>query len=203
MNPINQKIKKLIDEGLKKSMSYPQYRDFVTRLVAKESTSGALKTDELIYYTRLNDRRMRRWDKTIKISKAHEDQIKSFAKPSTWLVLTESWCGDAAHLIPVINKVAQLNPNIDLHIVLRDEHLMLMDAFLTHQARAIPKLIMIDNTTKEVRHAYGPRPSIATQMVDDYKTKHKKLTPEFKENLQVWYNKNKGQNTIEDLVNLL
>jgi hypothetical protein len=25
------------------------------------------------------------------------------------------------------------------------------------------------------------------------------LTPEFKEELQVWYNKNKGQNIIEDI----
>lgn len=203
MNPINQNIKKIIKESINKSMSYTQYRDFVTQLVAEASTSGELKTEELIYFTKLNDRRMRRWDKTIKINETHEAQIKMFSRPTTWLVITESWCGDAAHIIPVINKVAQLNPNIDLKLVLRDENPQLMDAFLTNQARAIPKLIMIDNKTNEVMHTFGPRPSIATQMVNDYKTKHNKLTPEFKENLQVWYNNNKGQNTIEDLVNLL
>ena len=78
-----------------------------------------------------------------------------------------------------------------------------MDAFLTNGGRAIPKLIMVDNETNEVKNTFGPRPSQATQMVIDYKTEHGILTPEFKEDLQRWYNKNKGQNVIEDLVNLL
>jgi len=32
---------------------------------------------------------------------------------------------------------------------------------------------------------------------------HGTITPEFKEILQQWYNKDKGQSTIEDLVKLL
>jgi thiol-disulfide isomerase/thioredoxin len=118
-------------------------------------------------------------------------------------VITESWCGDAAHVNPVINKVAEQNPNIDLKFVLRDENPELMDVFLTNGGRAIPKLIMIDNVSGEVTNTFGPRPSIVTQMVVDYKTEHGMLTPEFKEDLQLWYNKNKGQNIIEDLVSLL
>ena len=62
---------------------------------------------------------------------------------------------------------------------------------------------MVDNNSKEVLNTFGPRPSEATQMVVNYKEEHGMLTPEFKEDLQRWYNKNKGQNVIEDLVNLL
>jgi hypothetical protein len=40
-------------------------------------------------------------------------------------------------------------------------------------------------------------------MVNEYKTKHGALTPEFKEELQAWYNKNKGQNIISDIMALL
>ena len=40
-------------------------------------------------------------------------------------------------------------------------------------------------------------------MVLDYKTEHGSLTPEFKEDLQGWYNKNKGQNIISDIISLL
>ncbi|MFT6755556.1 MAG: hypothetical protein ACJAV9_001041, partial [Urechidicola sp.] len=50
---------------------------------------------------------------------------------------------------------------------------------------------------------YGPRPSDATELVNEYKQKHGKLTPEFKEDLQRWYNKDKGQNTLDDLIKLL
>ena len=196
-------VKNIIEESTKNSISYLQYRELVGQLVALESTTGDTKTEDLVNYTMLNDRRMKRWDKTVKVSPEHQAIIKSVTKASTWILITESWCGDAAHVVPVINKVAELNPNIDLRIVLRDEHPELMDTFLTNGGRAIPKLIMIASETNEVKNTFGPRPSQATQMVIDYKTEHGTLTPEFKEDLQRWYNKNKGQNVIENLVNLL
>ncbi|NNK83623.1 MAG: thioredoxin family protein [Flavobacteriaceae bacterium] len=196
-------VKELINSSINKGISYNKYRALIEELVESNSTTGDLKTEDLVNYTKLNDRRMRRWDKTVKVTPEHEAIIKSYEKPTTWLVITESWCGDAAHVNPVISKVAELNSNIDLKFVLRDENPDLMDAFLTNGGRAIPKLIMIDNASGEVSKTFGPRPSIATQMVVDYKTEYGMLTPEFKEDLQLWYNKNKGQNIIDDLVNLL
>ena len=118
-------------------------------------------------------------------------------------MLTESWCGDAAHIMPVINKVAELNDNINYKIVLRDENEALMNQFLTNGGKSIPKLIMIDDETNEVVNTFGPRPSVATQFVNNYKAEHGKLTPEFKEDLQRWYNKDKGQSTIKDLAALI
>ena len=121
----------------------------------------------------------------------------------TFLVITESWCGDGAHVLPVINKVAESNPNIDLKIVFRDEHPELMDNFLTNGSRSIAKLIILDADTLEVINTFGPRPSVATKLVDNYKAEHGSLTPEFKEDLQRWYNKDKGQTTLNDLIELL
>lgn len=195
--------KNIIKESTNKSISYSQYRTLVEQLVELESTTGDSKTEELVNYTKLNDRRMKRWDKTVKVSNDHKAIIESYTKSVTWLLITESWCGDAAHVVPVINKVADLNSKIDLKLVLRDEHPELMDAFLTNGGKAIPKLIMVDNNSKEVLSTFGPRPSEATQMVVDYKEEYGMLTLEFKEDLQRWYNKNKGQNVIEDLVSLL
>ena len=175
----------------------------VEELTLNNSTTGLEKTEALANYTMLNNRRIKRWDKTIKVSENAVNAIKSFNKKTTWLVITESWCGDAAHIMPVINKVAQLNANIDYKVVLRDENDALMQQFLTNGGKAIPKLIMIDEETQEVVNTFGPRPTVATNLVNDYKAEHGKLTPEFKEDLQRWYNKDKGQSTIEDLVNLL
>src|SRR5210317_515461 len=124
-------VKELISTSIKNSISYTEYRQLVEQLVSEESTTGELISDDLINYTKLNDRRMRRWDKTVKVSSEHETMIKSFDKPTTWLVITESWCGDAAHVVPVINKVAELNDNIEYRVVLRDENEALMNAFLT------------------------------------------------------------------------
>ncbi|OUR98280.1 thioredoxin family protein [Flavobacteriales bacterium 33_180_T64] len=199
----NISVQNIINDSLKKAISYQDYRTLVNQLVAEKSTTGNEKTEALVNYTMLNDRRMKRWDKTIKISEAIKESVSNFSGNVTWLVITESWCGDAAHVIPVLNKIAELSEYIDLKLVFRDENEELMDEFLTNGGRAIAKLIMIDNTTGEVVNTFGPRPSEAIQLVNNYKVEHGKLTPEFKEELQGWYNKNKGQNIISDVMTLL
>jgi hypothetical protein len=196
-------INKIIEKSLTSSYSYKDYRKLVEELVVQNSTTGNEKTEVLAEYTRLNDRRMKRWDKTLKISDDSREKIKQFNNRITWLVLTESWCGDAAHVIPVINKIADLNDGIDLRLVLRDENEDLMNGYLTNGAKAIPKLIAIDKETGKVVNTFGPRPSEATKLVNDYKEKYGSLTPDFKQDLQIWYNKDKGQTTISDFAKLL
>jgi len=196
-------INDTISDSLKNSFTYADYRILVSKLVEENSTTGNEKTEDLANYTMLNDKRMKRWDKRVKVSDEMRTKIESFNRKITWLVITESWCGDAAHVMPIINKVAELNDNIDFKVVLRDENDALMNQFLTNGGKAIPKLIMIDNTSNDVVDTFGPRPTVATNMVNTYKAEHGMLTPEFKEDLQRWYNKDKGQSTIEDLVNLL
>ena len=197
------KINELIDEGLNRSISYSEYRKLVEDLSIQNSTTGKEKTKSFADYTKLNDRRMKRWDKTLKITDDIKEQVSKFNKKITWLVLTESWCGDAAHVIPVINKLADLNKGIDLRLVLRDENEDLMNAYLTNGGKAIPKLLAIDDQTGKVINTYGPRPSEATKLVNAYKELHGVLSPEFKQDLQIWYNKDKGQTTVSDLMKLL
>ena len=193
----------IIKSSLNRSITYADYRDLVKQLVAQQATTGAETSLDLVAYTKLNDKRMNRWDKTLVIPEPYQAKIKAFNHSITWLVIVESWCGDAAHVLPVLNKIAQLNNVINLKIVLRDENPELMDAFLTNGARSIPKLIILDDSSNDVLFTYGPRPSEATNFVSRYKAKYGSLTPEFKEDLQHWYNNDKGQNVIDDITNLL
>ena len=192
----------VVKDSLKGSMSYASYRSLVKLLVDDNSNSGIEKSESLAEYTKLNDRRMNRWDKTFKISDTDKTILSNFNDNISWLVITESWCGDAAHIVPVLNKMAEFI-NINFRVVLRDENLELMDMFLTNGAQSIPKLIMIDNVSGKVLNTYGSRPEEATKMVIDYKEKHGSLTPEFKEELQLWYNKNKGQAIVSDITKIL
>ncbi|MBD3864183.1 MAG: hypothetical protein ACI9NI_000728 [Olleya marilimosa] len=196
-------IKQIIQDGLDNSMSYVEYRELVMTKVENNSNTGHEVTEALANYTMLNNKRMKRWDKTIKIGEGVADAIKHKKFNQTWIVITESWCGDAAHVIPVINKIAELNQGINFRVVLRDDNEALMDQFLTNGSRSIAKLIILDTATKDVIATYGPRPSTATLLVNDYKAKYGILTPEFKEELQQWYNKDKGQTVIADLVSLI
>ena len=103
----------------------------------------------------------------------------------------------------MMNKVAELSNTISLKVILRDDNLDVMNRFLTNNAMSIPKLIMIDDISGAILGEWGSRPKIATQKVLDYKTQHGMLTSGFKEELQVWYNKDKGQSTLRDLMGLL
>ncbi|WMI69303.1 thioredoxin family protein [Mangrovimonas sp. YM274] len=197
------KVDEIVKASLAQGITYEQYREKVKDLVAQQSTSGLEQSEDRVNFTVLNDRRMKRWDKTIKVPQDIQEAVSKFQTKVTWLVITESWCGDAAHVVPAINKVAELNDNITLKLVFRDEHEALMDEFLTNGGRSIPKLIMVEDATGEVINTFGPRPTKATEMVEAYKAEHGALTPEFKEELQVWYNTDKGQSVISDLVRLL
>ncbi|WP_159022464.1 thioredoxin family protein [Formosa sp. L2A11] len=193
----------IIQKGLDNAMSYQDFRELVKELSKTGGATGNEQSAALVGYTKINESRMKRWDKTLKVSENDTKAIQDFKGDITWLVIAESWCGDAAHVMPVMNKVTQLNENINLRVVLRDDNDALMNMFLTNGGKSIPKLIMIDNTTGEVVNTFGPRPKTATKLVADYKEEHGVLTPEFKESLQTWYNLNKGQSTISDLIGLL
>ena len=193
----------LIQEALFKAMSYKEYREKVAQLVVAGKATGTEQTEDLANYTLLNDKRMKRLDKTLKVDEASAAKISQLDKKITWLVLTESWCADAAQSMPVMNKVAEQNANIDFKVILRDENLELMNRFLYNDTLSIPRLISIDKETGKVLGKWGPRPSAATKMVSDYKNLHGTLTPEFKQELQVWYNKDKGKSTMEGLTGLL
>lgn len=196
-------IKKLIIKGISNALSYSEYRLLMDQLALRSRTTGLEQTQMYMDYTKLNQQRMKRLDKTIKLPEDIKVKIGKISYKMTWLVLSESWCGDAAQTLPVINKLAVLNPNISLKIIQRDEHLELMQHFLSKGSRSIPKLLAIDAFTNGILWTWGPRPSEAALLADEYKKEHGELTPQFKEELQVWYNKDKGKNTVSDLIHLL
>ena len=194
-------MKKIIERSLENSYNYQEFKDLTSSLIAEGKSTGHEQSEALTNYSLLNDKRMKRLDKTIKISEETIAEIKEIKEPQTWLVITESWCGDAAQNIPVIHKIAKTNPLINFKLVLRDDNEDLMNQFLTNGGKAIPKLIALDNQ-KNVINTWGPRPTIATKMVVDYKAKNGSLDADFKKELQVWYNKDKGQSVQDDFVKL-
>jgi len=195
-------IKKNIEEALKKAISYTSYRKLISDLIASGKSSGPIQSEDLLNYSKLNDRRMTRLDKTIQLCQETLLGLKKIDKPITCLVLTEGWCGDAAQTLPVISKIADESDLITLKIIFRDEHEQLMSQFLTNGGKSIPKLLVL-NSQNKVLNTWGPRPNTATKMVQDYKNKYGQLDAAFKQQLQVWYNKDKGVNIQEDMLGLL
>ncbi|MEM1134986.1 MAG: thioredoxin family protein, partial [Bacteroidota bacterium] len=112
--------------------------------------------------------------------------------------------GDAAQILPVLNKIAEASPNIELLTLLRDENLRLMDSFLTNGGRSIPKLIILDKKSISVKGSWGPRPKPAQDMFLVYKHNKEKVAYEdFQAELQKWYLKDKAGAIQDELFELL
>lgn len=192
----------LINSSLLKGVSYSTYRSLVKKLLAEKKSTGKEQSENLLNYSSLNDKRMDRLDKKLKLSENFESFIDQLKCSFTFLIISEGWCGDAAQILPMINKVVESSSKLDMKIVLRDENEELMNQFLTNGSKSIPKLLVLDKNN-ELINTWGPRPSIATKMVVDYKNEHGSLDADFKKDLQIWYNKNKGENIQNDLLKLM
>ncbi len=187
-----------------KGMEPEAYRAMLEQLVAEGRTTGADQGEEMVAYTRLNLARTVRNEKTVKPLPALVEWL-SQGEAMHWLVLTEPWCGDSSQVLPVLHLVAQAVPTVRMRVLLRDEHPDLMDHYLTHGGRSIPKLIVSESKGHELFN-WGPRPKAAQDMVWD----NKALAPELqlpKEELyakvHAWYSQNKGLAIQQELLALL
>ncbi|MFC2187225.1 thioredoxin family protein [Fulvivirgaceae bacterium LMO-SS25] len=196
-------MQKYIDLAASDSaMNYPQYFEFTEKLLAQGKTTGTNQSPEMIAYTQLNLKRMKRWNKTYTPSAAMSEAVM-LAKPMIWLVITEPWCGDAAHNVPALAKIADLSDAITMKLVLRDEHPELMDEFLTNGSKSIPKLICLDAASAELLGTWGPRPEIVQNRVMAFKAAPDKTMPELYEEIHAWYNGNKQAALESEFVQLL
>jgi hypothetical protein len=193
----------IITNSISKSCSYNEYRSLIFTYAQEGKTTGLISSPDYINYTKLNESRMHRLDKTIEVTQETKALLENLSKEYIWLVISETWCGDAAQVIPVINKMAEVASKIDLRIVLRDENEDLMNLFLTNGTKSIPKLIIIEKETGEVVGDFGPRPTQAKQLIIDYKAAHGVVDETAKIELQKWYLADKGvsiQNEINALI---
>lgn len=192
-----------IAQSLKNSFGYTEYRNHVTQLLEQGLSTGATQSEALTHYTTLNEARMNRLDKTIHIPEDIAERLKGLDKNYTFLVVTEGWCGDAAQIVPVMNKMAQATDKINLKLVLRDDNPELMDAYLTNGARSIPKLVVLDAQTQQPVASWGPRPEGGAAVIIADKLKNGVVTDQGKTDLQKWYLHDKGISTMQEIAGLL
>lgn len=192
----------ITENDISKSTSFEQYYQLSEHLAKEGKTTGENQSEALINYSKLNFSRMKRVLKTTPISAAVAETVDCLTDKLTWIVLTESWCGDAAQNIPVFAKIAEANSNITLRILQRDENPELMDQYLTNGGKSIPKLICVDENLNELG-TWGPRPKFLQDLLSEHKTKPKMSTDDLKKEFQIWYTKDNGQTLQQEMVLLM
>lgn len=195
----------LIKQALADARTYPDYRTHLTELLAEGKTTGPNQSDSYVQFAQLNQSRMDRLDRRDRFIPEMIELLGQFKTPVLMLAITEGWCGDAAQIIPLLYHMVKTSDQLDLQLVLRDEHPDLMDQFLTNGSRSIPKIIFLDPATRAVLGEWGPRPTVAQQMTMDYKylPEPKPDYDSYQKELHTWYARDKTVSTQLELVEVL
>lgn len=182
------------------TMSWEQYLSRFEEILSGGGQEAPYNDPHFMEYTRLNQQRMNRWLKTAVL---HDDTKKALGQidqEQQWVLITEPWCGDAAHIVPIIALMAQHNPKIRLDIQLRDSGSEI-EQYLTNGGKAVPVLI-IRNTEGKDMGVWGPRPKACQQMFL-YMKQEGLSVEEQKVKLQQWYNADKALSIQQEIVALI
>jgi hypothetical protein len=188
---------------IEEAKDYEEYRAMIDDLLEEGKTTGTNHSEAMINYTKMNVHRMNRLDKRLTLTDSLKETLNSIEKNLIWLVLTEAWCGDAAQNIPGIVKMAEQSDHITLKFILRDQHLDIMDEYLTNGGRSIPKLVCLDAETLEEIGAWGPRPGDFQQKAMEWKDDPGISKEAWAEKLHKWYADDQGQTLQADFEELI
>lgn len=180
-----------------KAVSYAEYLKEASGRLDNPKSQEDLDFAE---YYKLGIQRMNRmWEKYI----PNPVQVEKFAKKNfrgKILIISEPWCGDASQVIPVVVKFFE---PFEIKISYRDQENSLIDNYLTNGSKSIPIVIFLDENFNEIAH-WGSRPKHGKQLMEKYKANPEIYSKEsFYNDLQIYYAKNKGFDTIEELLELL
>jgi hypothetical protein len=82
------------------------------------------------------------------------------------LVITEDWCGDALTNFPVLAKMVEGLPTVEMRVFLRDRNPDLMDQYLNRGIfKSIPVFVFFDGEMQEVAR-FIERPPKITEYIE-------------------------------------
>jgi hypothetical protein len=143
------------------------------------------------------------WEGVYKRATVPEDILERALKlTSQWhfLVLSEDWCGDSINTLPLIARLIDQAPMIDMRIIGRDANSDVMDDHLTNGGRSIPVIILLDSDFVE-RGWWGPRPAqLQRWVVETGLTLSKE--DRYRE-VRTWYARDHGRAVLSELLEMI
>ena len=81
-------------------MQYTEYLQLFDTILKSDKPQAPYDDAEYLNYTKLNDSRMKRWNKTAVLNDATKEALQSLDKKQHWIIIAEPWCGDASQIVP-------------------------------------------------------------------------------------------------------
>lgn len=184
--------------------TYTSYKEKVVSLFDQGLVSGDVQSDSFLKTTEMNLHRMKRHDVKSKLSEELSSLVSQVERKMTWYLLIEGWCADGSQNVPIIAKMADVFPSIELKVIFRDENPEIMNQYLTNGGKAVPKLICFDTEINIELGTWGPRPKVIQEKVVVYKQEHPEMDKnDFAANLHKWYAKDKTQALQTEFIELI
>ena len=182
-------------------MDFQSYLQYFQSILSDASPAAPYNDAHYLDYTKLNLVRMKRWMKTAELSADILTAANNITEPRQWIVITEPWCGDAAHIVPFIEMAAAVNPLVTVSYELRDSEPYRIENYLTNGSKSIPRLIIRDETGKDLG-VWGPRPAGCHQLYQRLISEKAEFET-VKAELQKWYNNDQGREIQKELAELI
>lgn len=182
-------------------MNFSTYTAYFQNILTTENPAAPYDNPDYLNYVKLNWSRMNRWLKHGTIFPEAKAVIENISAPQNWVVITEPWCGDAAHSVPFLHMLSELNPLINVSYELRDSEPFQINNYLTNGSKSIPKWIIRDEDGNDLA-TWGPRPTVLQELHLQLKAEN---TPSemAKTILQKWYNDDNGVTIQQEISALL
>lgn len=170
------------------TLSWNDYLSYFDSVLTADNPTAPYDDPQYFDYAKLNQARQNRWLRKDNLLPETVDILSQIKEPLNWTLITEPWCGDAAHIVPIVYQMSQVNPLVQLNIQLRDRHSEI-EQYLTNGTKSIPILIIRSAEGKDLA-VWGPRPAKAQDTFARLKAEGADFEAQ-KLALQHWYNEDK------------
>lgn len=135
-------------------------------MVTRERFMQGMTVEQYLARMGTNRERFLELLREIEIAPRDRDALARLGKKLNVLVITEDWCGDALYNFPVLIKLLEGNPNVQVRVFLRDQNPDLMDQYLNQGLyRSIPVFAFFDESMNELAR-FIERPPKVTELIE-------------------------------------
>ena len=115
------------------------YRDFL----AKHSTAEHQRRWQAVY-------------ETVTLTPEQRELLSGFVREMHVLCIAGAWCGDCVNQCPILERIAEQNPKIQVRYVDRDAQAAAQDAAMMNAGRRVPATVFLSEDNYECGR-YGDR----------------------------------------------
>ena len=170
-------------------MNWEEYTNYFDEILQNQNPVAPYDNADYLNYTKMNQTRSNRWIKHGEISTSIVETMRHIENSQKWILITEPWCGDAAHSVPFIHLISELSEKVTLEIQLRDADSEI-EKYLTNGGKSIPILVIRDENGEDLA-VWGPRPVDCQVIFSESKANGADFA-DIKIALQNWYNHDAG-----------